>query len=84
MRASAAPAPIELHEIEDIKLKFKITDAADKQISLFEINNTVAVLNCKIEVDALLYAMSNINYLLFGLSWVAFLVKEEKESLQFA
>jgi len=71
-------------EIEDIKLKYKITDAADKQISLFEINNTVAVLNCKIEVDALLYAMSNINYLLFGLSWVAFLVKEEKESLQFA
>jgi hypothetical protein len=71
-------------EIEGIKLKYKLADTADKQISLFEINNPVAVLNCKIENDTLLDAMSNINYLLFGLSWVAFLVKEEKENLQFA
>jgi len=71
-------------EIEDIKLKYKITDTADKQISLFEINNPVAVLNCKIEIDTLLDAMNNMNYLLFGLSWVAFLVKEQKENLQFA
>jgi hypothetical protein len=71
-------------EIEDIKLKYKIADTADNQISLFEINKPVAVLNCKIENDASLYAMNNINYLLFGLSWVAFLVKEEKENLQFA
>ena len=71
-------------EIEDIKLKYKITDTADKQISLFEINNPVAVLNCKIEIDTLLDVMNNMNYLLFGLSWVAFLVKEQKENLQFA
>ena len=71
-------------EIEEIKLKYKLADTSEKQISLFEINNPAAVLNCKIEIDALPSVMNNINYLLFGLSWVAFLVKEEKEILQFA
>jgi hypothetical protein len=71
-------------EFEDMKLSYKLSDTADKQISLFEINNPVAVLNCSIEIDALLPAIDNINYLLFGLSWVAFLVKEQKENLQFA
>ncbi|MEP6594501.1 MAG: hypothetical protein ABJA71_01090 [Ginsengibacter sp.] len=71
-------------EIEGMKLKYKLEDTFDKEINLFEINNRGVTLNCKIENDALLSASSNINYLLFGLSWVAFLVKQEKENLQFA
>ncbi len=71
-------------EIEGMKLKYKLAGTPDKEISLFEINNPVAALNCRIENDTLLSAVSNMNYLLFGLSWVAFLVKEEKENLQFA
>ena len=67
-------------EIEDMKLKYTL---ANNEINLFENDKLVAALNCKIENEVLLSAVSNINYLLFGLSWVAFLVKE-KESLQFA
>ena len=71
-------------EIENIKLKYKFADTPDKQISLFEINNPVAVLNCEIENDALVSALDNINYLLFSLSWFTLLSKQKKEQLQFA
>jgi hypothetical protein len=71
-------------EIEGVKLKYELTGNIAQEINLFEINNSVAALNCKIENEALLYAADNINYLLFSLSWVAFLVKEEKENFQFA
>ena len=71
-------------EIEGTKLKYSLVDSSDKAIHIFEINNPVAVLTCRIENDALLSAVTNINYLLFGLSWVSFLVKEGKENLQFA
>jgi hypothetical protein len=72
-------------EIEDVKLRYELTDRSGaEEINLFEINNPVAALNCKIENEALLSIADNINYLLLSLSWVAFLVKEEKESFQFA
>ena len=71
-------------EIEGVKLKYELTGKAAQEVNLFEINNPVAALNCKIENEALLYTAGNMNYLLFSLSWVAFLIKEEKENLQFA
>jgi hypothetical protein len=71
-------------EIEGIKLKYSLIDSSYKEINIFEINNPVALLKCRIENEALLSAISNINYLLFGLSWVSFLVKEGRENLQLA
>ena len=68
-------------EIEDMKLKYTL---ANNEINLFENDKLVAALNCKIENEVLLSAVSNINYLLFGLSWVTFLIKETKETFQFA
>ena len=71
-------------EIEDMKFAYKLAGAEHNQINLAEINNPRTGVNCEIENEAISSAMTNINYLLFSLSWVAFLVKEEKENFQFA
>ena len=71
-------------EIEGMKLKYGSIDWFNNEINLFESNNRVAQLNCKIEDEALHSVISNINYLLFALSWFTFLVKQEKQTFQFA
>ena len=67
-------------EVEGLKLKYELTNTPDKQINLFKAGKHL--LNCKIENEALLSALQNLNYLLFGLSWFALLVKEKNPTFQ--
>lgn len=69
-------------ELEGMKLSYNIIDSGVREINLYEANKLV--LNCKIENEALLSALENMNYLLFAFSWFIFLLKEEKPVLQFA
>jgi hypothetical protein len=69
-------------EIEGLKLNFNIADNGGKEVNLYEKNKPV--LSCKIQDEALLFALENINYLLFAFMWYTFLLKEQKPVLQVA
>ncbi len=72
-------------EIEGVRYTYELNDDFGKEINLFRHDNSQPILSCKLEKGELSFLNKKyVNYVLFALSWFAFITTKQEAFVQTA